>query len=112
MGTTADKIAKKIASQIKSNVVDLSGHRTVRQILEEARLDTDGLKNLISKGHDPCHGLYIFAQNFASVLGEQLSEMKETRQFVKIVSNAEDEYQPGGPPQPADGKLFYDVGAL
>jgi len=98
MGTTADKIAEKIVSQLKSNVVDLSGHRAVRQILEEARLDADGLKNLISKGHDPCHGLYIFAQNFASVLGEQLSEMKETRQFVKIVSNAEDEYQPGGPP--------------
>jgi hypothetical protein len=37
MGTTADKIAGKIASQLKSNVVDLSGHRAVRQIFEEAR---------------------------------------------------------------------------
>jgi hypothetical protein len=98
MGTTADKIAGKLASQLKSNVVSLSGHRAVRQIFEEARLDPDGLKKLISEGHDPCHALYIFAQNFASVLGEQLSEMKEARQFVKIVADAEDEYQPGGPP--------------
>jgi hypothetical protein len=98
MGTTADKIAGKIASQLKSNVVDLSGHRAVRQIFEETRLGEDGLKNLISKGHDPCHALYIFAQNFASILGEHLSEMKETREFVKIVGNAEDEYQPAGPP--------------
>ena len=98
MGTTADKIAGKIASQLKSNVVSLSGHRAVRQVFEEARLDADRLKDLISEGRDPCHAIYIFAQNFASVLGEQLSEMKETLQFVKIVSNAEDKYQPGGPP--------------
>ena len=98
MGTTADKIAGKIASQLRSNVIDLSGHRAVRQVFEEAQLDADRLKRLISDGRDPCHAVYIFAQNFASVLGEQLSEMKEARQFVKIVSNAEDEYQPGGPP--------------
>jgi hypothetical protein len=98
MGTTADRIAGKIASQFKSNVVDLSGHRAMREVFEEAQLDADRLKRLISDGRDPCHALYIFAQNFASVLGEQLSEMKEARQFVKIVSNAEDEYQPGGPP--------------
>jgi hypothetical protein len=98
MGATADKIAGKIASQLKSAVVNLSSVREVRQIFAEARLDADGLSKLLSKGHDPCHAVYIFAQNFASVLSEQLSEMKETRQFVKIVDEAEDEYLPGGPP--------------
>jgi len=113
MGTTADKIAGKIASQLKSNVVDLSGLRAAQKIFEEARIDADGLKKLLSKGHNPCHALYIFGQHFASVLGEQLSEMKETRQFVKIVGDAEDEYKPGGPPlSPFDDKLFYHVGAL
>jgi hypothetical protein len=98
MGTTADKIAGKIASQLKSKITDLSSVRAAQQLFQEARIDADGLKKLMSKGHDPCHALYIFAQNFASVLSEQLSEMKETRQFVKIVSDAQDEYQPGGPP--------------
>jgi hypothetical protein len=98
MGTTADKIAGKIGSQLKSKIIDLSSCRAARDIFEEAQLDADGLKKLISKGHDPCHGVYIFAQRFASVVGEQLSEMKEARQFVKIVVEAEDEYQPGGPP--------------
>ncbi len=98
MGTTADKIAGKIASQLKSKIIDLSGLRAAQQMFQEARIDSDGLKKLMSKEHDPCHALYIFAQNFASVLGEQLSEIKETRQFVKIVSDAEDEFQPGGPP--------------
>jgi hypothetical protein len=98
MGTTADKIAGTIGSQLRSKIIDLSGRRAAKDIFEEAQLDADGLKKLISKGHDPCHAVYIFAQRFASVLGEQLSEMKETRQFVKIVGEAEDEYQPGGPP--------------
>ena len=100
MGTTADKIAGRIASQLKSKIIDLSSIRAAQQLFQEARIDADGLKKLMlmSKGHDPCHALYIFAQNFASVLSEQLSGMKETRQFVKIVSAAEDEYQPGGPP--------------
>jgi hypothetical protein len=83
---------------ITSKIIDLSGLRAAKGIFEEAQLDADGLRKLISKGHDPCHAIYIFAQRFASVLGEQLSGMKETRQFVKIVGNAEDEYQPGGPP--------------
>ncbi len=87
-----------LTEQLKSNVVSLSRHRAVRQVFEEARLYADRLKDLISEGREPCHAIYIFAQNFASVLGEQLSEMKETRQFVKIASNAEDKYQPSGPP--------------
>jgi hypothetical protein len=98
MGTTADKIAGKIGSQLRSKIIDLSGLRAVKDIFEEAQLDSEGLKKLISKGHDPCHAVYIFAQRFASVLGEQFCVMKETRQFVKIVGEAEDEYQPGGPP--------------
>jgi len=112
MGTMADKIARKIASQLKSNVVDLSGHRAVRQIFQEARLDAEGLKKLTSKGHDPCHALYIYGQNFASVLGEQLGTMSETRQFVKIVGDAEDVYQPGGPPLSPLTTSYFTMWAL
>ena len=72
MGTTADKIANKIGSQLRSKIIDFSGLRAAKDIFEQAHLDSEGLKRLISKGHDPCHAVYIFAQRFASVLGEQL----------------------------------------
>jgi len=98
MGTTADKIAGNIGSQLRSKTIDLSGLRAAKDIFEEAQIGADGLKKLISKGHDRCHAVYIFAQRFASVLGEQLCKMKEMRQFVKIVGEAEDKYQPAGPP--------------
>jgi hypothetical protein len=97
MGTTADKIATKIASQLKWKI-NLSGIRAAQQLLQEAQTDADAQKKFVAKGHDPCHALYIFAQNFASMLSEQLSEMKEARQFVKIVGDAQDEYLPGAPP--------------
>ncbi|MBO0755634.1 MAG: hypothetical protein J2P54_07215 [Bradyrhizobiaceae bacterium] len=103
MGTTADKIAGKIGSQLKSKIVDLS---------HEARSDVEGLEKLMSKGYDPCHALYIFAQNFASVLGELLSEMKETRQYVEVVSAAEGEYAPGGPPMSPLTASYFTMWAL
>jgi hypothetical protein len=98
MGTTAEKIADNIGSQLRSKIIDLSGLRAAKDIFEEAQIGADGLKKLISKGHDPSHAIYIFAQRFASVVGEQLCKMKEMRQFVKIVGEAEDKYQPAGPP--------------
>jgi hypothetical protein len=43
MGTTADKIAGKIGSQLRSKIIDLSGLRAAKDIFEEAQLDVDGL---------------------------------------------------------------------
>jgi hypothetical protein len=112
MGTTADKIAGRITSRLKSKITDLSGIRAAEQFFQEAQIDADGVKKLALTGHDPCHALYIFAQNFASVLSEQLSEMKETRRFVKIVSDAEDEYQPSGPPLSPLTASYFTMWAL
>ena len=98
MGTTADKIARTIASHPRSNVIGLAGRRAAREIFREARLDVDALRKLTAAGHDPCHAAYIYGQNIASVLAEQLSAMKEARQYTKIVGAAEDSYMPSGPP--------------
>ena len=63
MGTTADKIAGRIASQLKSKIIDLSGIRAAQQLFQEAQIDADGLKKLMSKGHDPLScALYICAK--------------------------------------------------
>ncbi len=98
MGSVANKIAKRIAAQGRSKVVDLAAWREGKEIAHESGLDTDYLKDLLSGDHDPCHALYIFAQNAASILGEQISAMREARGYVRIVGAAEDEYMPSGPP--------------
>jgi hypothetical protein len=98
MGTTAEKIARNMASQTKSTIVDLSSHRAARQILLEARLDEDEIKELISESYDPCHAVYIYAQRLTSVAAEQLSTTLEARQYAKVVGDAEDTYMPSYPP--------------
>lgn len=98
MGSVANKIAKKIAAQGRSKVIDLAAWREGKEIVREAGLDDDRVAHLLSKGHDPCHALYIFGQNVASFLSEQISGMKEAKGYVRVVGDAEDEYMPGGPP--------------
>ena len=98
MGSVADKIAKKITMQIRSNVIDLSSYRAGRELANEAGLDTDRVRKLVQQGSDPCHALYVVGQNFASVLAEQISMMSEAKGYARVVGRAEDEYLPSGPP--------------
>ena len=98
MGSVADKIAKKITMQIRSNVIDLSSYRAGRELAHEAGLDNDRVRKLVQQGSDPCHALYVVGQNFASVLAEQISMMSEAKGYARVVGRAEDEYLPSGPP--------------
>jgi len=49
-------------------------------------------------GMDPLHAVYIYGQNMMSVLIEQIIELPVLDKFGEAYSNAEDEYQPMGPP--------------
>lgn len=99
MGSVANKIAKKVRSSGKSKVVDLAGWREGRELALEAGLGDDA--QALSKrfaDHDPCHAMYILGQNFASVMAELISGLREAKGFTRIVGDAEDEYMPSYPP--------------
>ncbi len=49
MGSVADKIAKKIAAQGRSKVIDLAAWREGKEIAREAGLDDDRLAHLLSR---------------------------------------------------------------
>ena len=98
MGTTADKITKAILAHERSGVINLSSYRAAKAAVEDTRLGDDRLRELLETGYDPAHAAFIYAQNFASFLSEQMSPMRELRQYAGIVGKAEDEYQPSFPP--------------
>ena len=98
MGSVADKIAKKILSSRGSKVVDLASWREGRTMALEAGFGDDGPALGKLAGHDPCHALYVVGQNVASLMAESISGMREAKGYVRIVSDAEDQYLPGGPP--------------
>lgn len=97
MGTTADKIAKAILAHERSGVIDLSAYRAAKAAAENL-LSDERLRELIATGHDPAHAALVYAQNFASLVAEQISATKELRHYAAIVGKAEDDYQPGFPP--------------
>ncbi len=98
MGIVADRIAKKVTSPRMSKVVDMGGYREGREMAIEAGFGDDApiLDSLADL--DPCHAVYAFAQNFCSLMAESISVMKEAKGYYRIVSKAEDEYMPVGPP--------------
>jgi hypothetical protein len=112
MGTTADKIAKAILAHERSGVVDLSSYRAQKAAIEDARLGDGRLRELLTKGYDPAHAAFIYAQNCASFLSEQMSAMKELRHFAGIVEKAEDDYQPSFLPASPVTKSYFTMWAL
>lgn len=98
MGTTAEKIARNVAAQTRAPVIDLAGHRQMKELLRDAKLDAGGFERRIAEGVDPCFAVYMHAQALISIAAEQLSVTKEARQFARLTAEAEDIYMPSYPP--------------
>ncbi len=113
MGSVADRMAKKILTSRGSKVVDLDVWREGRTIALEAGFgDDDPALDKELAGLDPCHALYVAAQNIASLMAETLSGMREAKGYVRIVGGAEDEYLPGGPPMSPLTVSYFTMWAL
>ena len=98
MGSVANKIAKKIMSARKSNVIGLADWAKGKQFALECGFNEKGEFHEKFIGLQPCHLIYTVTQNFSSVISDTICEFKEAKGYVKIVSDAVDEYLPGGPP--------------
>lgn len=98
MGSVADKIAKRMASARGSKVVDMAGWREGRKLAHEAGFGGEGPVPAKFADLEPCHGIYVMAENIVSVIAESISMLRETKGFARIVGAAEEEYLPAGPP--------------
>jgi len=112
MGSVADKIARKLLSSRGSKVVDLAGWREGRAMALEAGFGDDGQVLDKLAGHDPCHALYALAENVVFLMAESISGMREAKGFVRIVSAAETEYLPAGPPMSPLTVSYFAMWAL
>lgn len=60
------------------------------------------------EGCHPSHSFYVIAQHQLSIFVEQLGSLRQTRSFSDAISDAYDEYMPGGPPMsPLTGTYFF-----
>ncbi len=92
----ADKLVKKMKRYTRSKIVDLRAVMTGKKNAEELQ-KTVATQERLSEYH-PAHAIYIYAQNQVSVMSEQLTALKEMDRFDKLISTADDDYMPSGPP--------------
>ena len=92
----ADKLVKKMNRYVRAKVIDLEAVKVGRANAEELQTTVASREELAD--HHPAHAIYVYAQNQVSVMSEQLTALKEMARFVKLISNAEEEYMPSGPP--------------
>lgn len=92
----AEKLIKKLRSHVGAKVVDLSAVMEGKQDAEELQKTVATREALAD--YDPAHAFYVYAQNQASVMAEQLTTLPEMDRFARLIGKAEDEYLPSGPP--------------
>jgi hypothetical protein len=95
-GPLGQKVVRALQKHQNARVVNLREFAKARQ--ESQRLfDSLGDAQRFL-GLAPVHALYVSVQNQVSVLLEVLSQLPELDPLVKVITRAEDEYMPEGPP--------------
>ena len=92
----AKRIQAKMKLQWQRKVVNIKSVTAGRRIADEMQNTVVSQKDLA--GFHPAHAAYVYTQNQASVMSEQLTALKEMQPFVDIISRAEDLYMPSAPP--------------
>ena len=92
----ADKLIKKMRGYVGAKVVDLSAVMEGKKNAEELQKTVASRETLAD--YHPAHAFYVYAQNQASVMAEQLTALPEMDRFTRLIGKAEDEYCPSGPP--------------
>ena len=93
-------IAARLIADIKrhagSKVVKLKDVVAGRFAAEELQKTVRNAKDLA--GLNSTHAAYMYAQNQVSVMSELLTALDAMAPFSDMISKAEDEYMPSGPP--------------
>ncbi|MCP5069853.1 MAG: hypothetical protein GY946_25070 [bacterium] len=92
----ASKLVKRMNRYVKGKVVDLKAFQTGKENAAELQKTVATRQELAD--YHPAHAIYIYAQNQVSVMSEQLTALQEMDRFGRVISKAEDDYMPGGPP--------------
>ncbi len=104
MGQYAKKLHRRMASKAGS-LPTKEPKRRPGELLPGGIKDVE---TLIKEGHDPIHAAYIYMQNFTSHFAEGVSQFPEMKAWADVVTKAEDEYMPSGPPMsPLTGSYFW-----
>lgn len=95
-GSISRRLIKGFRRMQTRKVIDFQEIAAGRKLSEDL-MKTVASREQLSELH-PAHALYAYAQNEASVLSEQITQLSPMKPFVDLIGKAEDEYMPSGPP--------------
>ena len=75
MGSVADKIARKVAAQLRSKVIDVSEFRAGRELARDAGFDGSRFKDLVEQGYDPVFAFLAQGLTLVAVFAEAISAL-------------------------------------
>ena len=106
----AQKLIRQMKKKAHGKVIDLEEVMAGRAYAEELQKTVANRDELA--GLHPAHAAYACALDQVSVMSEQLTALNEMARFVKIISAAEDEYMPSGPPMSPLTNSFFTCWAF
>ena len=109
-GPIAQKLIKEFRRFKGRKFFDFKQLHLGRRMAEQLE-KTVASKEELAKLH-PAHALYVYAQNQAAVLSEQITQLPSMSRFVDLVGKAEDEYLPSGPPMSPLTASYFTCWAL
>jgi len=86
-----------VSSRLSQHLRKASRRERHYRALETAR-QLPTAAQLVRSGHTALHAEYLVIQNLLSVFAELASVLPECEEYYDLVSKAEDEYLPSGPP--------------
>ncbi|MBF0117971.1 MAG: hypothetical protein HQK79_03995 [Desulfobacterales bacterium] len=91
-------------------VISLTDYVKGKKTLEDGSIkDVD---ELVKKGLDPLHAIYVSVQNFTSAISELLSELSIFEEFYDIVTSVEEKYLKQGITQSPITKSYFTTWAF
>ncbi|MDA2923940.1 SEC-C domain-containing protein [Acidobacteria bacterium AH-259-L09] len=107
MGAISSKLKKRFSQLQNRKIVKISEMSNAKKMSAEAQKTINTFDELIAKGYDPVHAVYVNTQNLLSLFAEQFSVLPEMEIFHDIMEKAEDMYCPSGPPMsPLTGSYY------
>jgi hypothetical protein len=108
MGEYAARLQRKLASQAPRR----TGKKPHRLTGNKRPSGVQGVAELIKTGLDPCHAAYAHVNNLAMQFAETVSGFPEMRKWADVVTKAEREYLPAGPPMSPLTRSYFWTWAL
>ena len=105
----------QIAEKLKTRFAQWSGRLRQRIAQREAphpvRKDARDLETLVAAGQDPFQALYLSAQGVVAWFTQSVAVLPELKPYFDILTAAEDNYLPGGPPMSPLTRSFFTAWA-